>query len=68
MNVNGYHLSPKNVSTDLLTGFRLLGVVREDIEGMNLLFEPGQQPNRQPNFDAKTIEEHQWRRTLRRNP
>src|SRR5262249_12931280 len=36
--VKGYHLSPRNVSSD---GFSLRGVVREDISGLRLLLEPG---------------------------
>jgi hypothetical protein len=39
--VPGYHLSPKNFSTDLLNGFSLLGVVHQNIEGLRLLLEPG---------------------------
>ncbi len=62
VNIQGYHLSPKNVSTDLLNGFRLLGVVREDISGMRLLLEPGPEPRRQDRSDAKFWEEYRQRR------
>jgi hypothetical protein len=58
VNVKGYHLSPKNVSTDLLNGFRLLGVVREDIAGLRLLLEPGPEPEREQRSDAKFYEEY----------
>jgi hypothetical protein len=62
VNVKGYHLSPKNVSTDLLNGFSLLGVVREDISGLRLLLEPGPEPRRQDRSDAKFWEEYRQRR------
>jgi hypothetical protein len=62
VNVRGYHLSPKNVSTDLLNGFRLLGVVREDISGLRLLLEPGPEPEREQRSDAKFYEEYNRRR------
>jgi hypothetical protein len=61
-NVKGYHLSPRNVSTDLLNGFRLLGVVREDIHGLRLLLEPGPEPEKEPRSDAKFYEEYNRRR------
>src|SRR5262249_44947430 len=51
VNVKGYHLSPKNASTDLLNGFRLLGTVREDTEGLRVLLEPGPQPQRENRSD-----------------
>lgn len=62
VNVRGYHLSPKNAGLDLLNGFQLVGIVREDIEELSLLLEPGPEPNRQPNFDAKSVEEYRRRR------
>jgi hypothetical protein len=62
VNVKGYHLSPKNVSTDLLNGFRLLGVVREDISGLRLLLEPGPATEREQRSDAKFYEEYNRRR------
>lgn len=42
--VPGYHISPKNASVDPLNGFRLLGVIETDIDGLRLLLEPGRQP------------------------
>lgn len=60
-NVRGYHLSPKNASLDLFNGFKLVGMVREDIKGLNVLLEPGAAPDRQSNFDAKTVEEQRQR-------
>jgi hypothetical protein len=62
VNVKGYHLSPKNASVDLLNGFRLLGVVREDSAGLRLLLEPGPEPARESRSDAKFYEEYQRRR------
>jgi hypothetical protein len=62
VNVKGYHLSPKNVSTDLFSGFSLLGVVREDITGLRLLLEPGPEPHRVQRSDAKFYEECNRRR------
>jgi hypothetical protein len=61
VNVPGYHLSAQNASLDLLNGFRLVGTVREDIEGMNLLLEPGLESDRQPNFDEESVEENRRR-------
>jgi hypothetical protein len=61
VNVKGYHLSPRNASVDLLNGFRLLGVVREDIAGLRLLLGPGPEPERQPRSDAKFYEEYKHR-------
>jgi hypothetical protein len=62
VNVKGYHLSPKNASTDLLNGFRLLGAVRQDIGGLRLLMEPGPGPQRESRSDAKFYEEYNNRR------
>jgi hypothetical protein len=62
VNVKGYHLSPKNLSTDLLNGFSLLGVVHEDIIGLRLLLEPGPGPARDDRSDAKFYEEYNRRR------
>jgi uncharacterized GH25 family protein len=39
--MNGYHVSEKNVSYDLLNGSALLGTVKADIDGFCLLMEPG---------------------------
>jgi hypothetical protein len=61
-NVRGYHISPKNVSFDLLNDFQLLGMVREDIEGLRLLLEPGPLPERAGKFDKKTYQEYDRRR------
>jgi hypothetical protein len=52
VNVEGYHLSPKNASMDLLNDFQLLGVVREEPVGLRLLLEPGPRPERQHRSDA----------------
>ena len=60
-NVEGYHLSPKNASLDLLNGFKLVGMVRDDIEGLSLLLEPGPELVRQLNYDAKCFEEYRRR-------
>ena len=62
VNVKGYHLSPKNASVDLLNGFRLLGVVREDTTGLRLLLEPGPEPTRENRSDGKFWEEYRQRR------
>jgi hypothetical protein len=62
VNVKGYHLSPKNASTDLLNGFRLLGAVRQATEGLRVLLEPGPQPQRENRSDAKFYEEYEHRR------
>jgi len=62
VNVKGYHLSPRNASVDLLNGFRLLGVVREDVAGLRLLLEPGPGPAREDRSDAKFWEEYRRRR------
>jgi hypothetical protein len=62
VSVKGYHLSPKNASVDLLNGFRLLGVVREDIAGLRLLLEPGPGPQREQRSDAKFWEGYNRRR------
>jgi hypothetical protein len=58
VDVKGYHLSPKNASTDLRNGFRLLGAVREDTEGLRVLLEPGPQPQRENRSGAKFYEEY----------
>jgi len=48
VHVAGYYLSPRNVSRCPLNTFHLLGVVAEDIEGLRVLFEPGQEPESGP--------------------
>lgn len=64
VNVKGYHLSPKNASTDLLNGFRLLGVVRADIPDLRVLLESGPGPEwGPPRSDAKFYEEYKRRST-----
>jgi hypothetical protein len=62
VSVRGYHVSPKNASTDLLNGSGLLGTIREDIPGLRLLLEPGSQPERPSAFDQKLYEEYDRRR------
>src|SRR5262249_40503801 len=59
--VNGYHLSPKNVSIDLF-GFSLLGVVCEDIAGLRLLLEPGPAAEREQRSAAEFYQEYNRRR------
>jgi hypothetical protein len=48
--VDGYHVSEKNASFELLNGSRLLGTIRADTEGLCLLLDPGR-PQRPTNFD-----------------
>jgi hypothetical protein len=55
-NVRGYHHSAKNASLDLLNNFGLVGTIREDIEGLRLLLEPGPRPEVRPDFDRKAID------------
>jgi Carboxypeptidase regulatory-like domain len=61
-NVRGYDPSAKNASLDPFTPYRLVGVIREDIEGLRLLLEPGPRPERRPDSDTKTIAEWNRRR------
>ena len=51
--------SEKNASSDLLNPFHLVGVVREDVAGVRLLYEPGEVKVPQDGFDIK---EYQRRR------
>jgi hypothetical protein len=60
--VRGYAVSSKNASFDLLNGMGLLGMVRTDIEGLRLLLEPEERPERPPQFDQKLSEEYNRRR------
>jgi hypothetical protein len=52
-NVKGYRVSEKNASRDVLNPFRLLGVVREDVTGVRLLYEPGEVKSSRDGFDIK---------------
>lgn len=61
-NVRSYSISSKNASFDLLNPFRLFGMVREDIEGLNLLLEPGPMSMERPNHDAKFWQEYNRRK------
>jgi hypothetical protein len=61
-NVRDYHISSKNASFDLLIPFRLMGMVRENIEGLNLLLEPGPWEYKQTNHDAKFMQEYNRRK------
>jgi hypothetical protein len=62
VNLRGYHASPKNRSFDALNGFRLVGTVKGDIEGLRFLLEPG--PSPRPDF--RKLKQNDWQEFERR--
>jgi hypothetical protein len=61
VNVPGYHVSPKNLSYDLLNKLALVGMVRTDSEGLRLLLEPGK-AERPGGISRDLFEEYRRRR------
>jgi hypothetical protein len=57
--VKGYRPSAENAGRDLLNPRQLSGVVRENVHGLRLLYEPGEVKFSRDGFDSK---EHQRRR------
>jgi hypothetical protein len=61
-NIRGYHVSPKNLSLDLMNPFGLLGTVRENTTGLKLLYEPGEGNREDEPWSDKRYEEYKRRR------
>jgi hypothetical protein len=56
-------VSEKNASYNLLGGYGLLGTVRANIRGLELLLEPGPRAAPSPTWDTKRRKEYeQWRK------